>query len=170
MAYYLANIHLFASIHYSFIIQVKVNGSAYERSKKKIEREAKCRAQKPSVGEKRERLYLRGNFPSSSLEHVERLIHIPVGLVDVEAIYRDSIMIFFPSSIPSARTDVSEYFTNENINLFTGFMKMKSKYPKCRYRCVLICKWCNNDSLAVKSLSVCMSGKRNFFPWFIRAE
>lgn len=35
---------------------------------------------------------------------------------------------------------------------------MKSKYPKCRYRCVLICKWCNNGSLAVKSLSACMMG------------
>lgn len=47
---------------------------------------------------------------------------------------------------------------------------MKSKYPKCRYRCVLICKWCNNDSLAVKSLSACMSGKRNFFLRLTRAE
>lgn len=128
MAYYLANIHLFASIHYSFIIQVKVNGSAYER--KKVEREAKCRAQKPSVGEKRERLYLRGIFPSSSLEHVERLIHIPVGLVDVEAIYRDSIMIFFSLFHPLCSHRCFGVFYEREYKFIHGLHENEKQIPE----------------------------------------
>lgn len=72
--------------------------------------------------------------------------------VDVEAIYRDSIMIFFfPSHIslpsllgclPSTRSShrCFRVFCERNriYKFIHGFTKMKSKYPKCRYRCVLI--------------------------------
>lgn len=123
MAYYLPNIHLSPpSTTPSSLFKGKSTGVLTPKERKE---EKKLPCTKLLVGEKRERLYLRGNFPSSGARWT--VDTYTCWVVDVEAIYRDSIMIFFsPSSLSRSRTDVSEYFTDENINLFTASWKWKA--------------------------------------------